>query len=157
LIIPPHNGAVYGASDPMFRNGGWSYEVTTDTEIYRISTVSDDFIGTAGTPWTPDLEAAYQKYKDLETPWEAAKAVSTQATERTPRDSLDLYDALLNECNAAVAYFQARRDLLLQWPNAYEDQASFAKDTTMTHWEHVRSDIEKTERVRQRAEKLCRE
>jgi hypothetical protein len=47
----------------------WRYEVETESEIYRISTIPTDFIGNSslqGEGWTPSMKAAYKNYKSMQ-------------------------------------------------------------------------------------------
>lgn len=57
----PQSGIIFNEYD-----GGCSYGVTTDTRIYRISTVPVDFIGDGQEGWTSQMEGAYEYYKWLE-------------------------------------------------------------------------------------------
>ena len=62
--VPPRNDRIYPSSKIV-----WRYEVETESEIYRISTVPTDFIGNSslqGEDWTPSTKAAYKNYKFME-------------------------------------------------------------------------------------------
>lgn len=70
--LPSRNHRLYPTSKIV-----WSYEVETESEIYRVSTMPTDFIGNSsleGEDWTTAMKAAYKHYKSTQDAVDVAKA-----------------------------------------------------------------------------------
>jgi hypothetical protein len=70
--LPPRNPYLYPSSKIV-----WSYEVETESEIYRVSTVPTDFLGNSNLrdqDWSASMRGAYQNYKSKSAAVDLAKA-----------------------------------------------------------------------------------
>lgn len=87
-ILDPPNPNFYPESEII-----GSYEVATNTEIYRISTIPDDFIGYSNeVDWPRALKAGHTDYKLVQKVLEAAEVNLRSAAIDGPADPLTMVD-----------------------------------------------------------------
>jgi hypothetical protein len=111
--IGPPNYNPYPASRTV-----WSYEVTTESEIYRISTVPNDFLGNSGDNWPRTLKAAHNDYKVVQAALTTAKA--NLRTSRLIHADMPAYvDLQKRVYRATYDEAKAREGFLKIWPSAF--------------------------------------
>jgi hypothetical protein len=127
--LGPPPSTFYQASEPKHVNG-WSYEVSTRNEIYRISTVPKDFFGV--TPnWPDELRQGHRDYKATEVPMhEIIDECNRARFSQPPLPDSDLYFLQERKYNAVLRAANARADFLKTFPSAFME----AKN----HKDHVR-------------------
>lgn len=137
----PHCEHKYGTTNTEYKNTAWRYDVVTDVEIYRVSTMPNDFIGSSPwNNWTHEVLVAYHMYKEVDHMSEelehAAKVLS--ADEADSRN-----DFHRTRYEAAVRAATLRIEFLRKWPNAFEQH-----DGTFNHWERALELLQRAERAR---------
>lgn len=121
-ILDPPNPNFYPESEII-----GSYEVATNTEIYRISTIPDDFIGNSNeVDWPRALKAGHTDYKLVQKVLEAAEVNLRSAAIDGPADPLTMVDRCEAVYYAAYNAAKAREDFLKCWPSAFGYAESLA-------------------------------
>ena len=137
----PHCGHKYGITNIERVGSAWRYDVVTDVEIYRISTIPEDFIGSSlWNNWTHEMNIAYDRYKEVD----HLSEVLENTTMLMSEDEADITKNLHQlRYETALGAATARIDFLRKWPNAFEkDQGTFG------HWERALWHLEKAESAR---------
>lgn len=111
--LGPPNYSLYPTSRTV-----WSYEVATGSEIYRVSTVPNDFLGNSHENWPRALAAAHDDYKVVEATLNRAK----HDLDHSPiaDDDVAAYVALQERVyRATYNAAKAREAFLKIWPSAF--------------------------------------
>jgi hypothetical protein len=111
--IGPANYELYPASETV-----WSYEVTTESEIYRVSTVPNDFIGNSYQNWPRTLSAGHDDYKAVQSALAIAKMNLTSSRHSCP-DTATYVDLQKKVYRATYNEAKAREGFLKIWPSAF--------------------------------------
>jgi hypothetical protein len=108
-----------------------SYEVTTDSEIYRISNNPTDFLGTVDEEWPKDLQEGWNRYKapeivmyEVEDDYKAALSLPNPDERVLCRLQRERYILARDAAEARIAF-------LTKWPNAFEKDGN-----TESHWHY---------------------
>ena len=132
--VLPHDGRIYPESETKFVENGWSYEVETDREIYRISTIPSDFIGSNQDDWTTEMKNAYRDgrrgYKGQESFMDDAEKYYLYLKSTLPDEHAVMMFLLKVQFDHAMYGAESRLDFLKRWPNAYNSK-------TENHWSHI--------------------
>ena len=116
--LGPPRTDFYTEYDIENTNEGWSYEVETYNEIFRISTVPSDFFGN-GPKWPQELVNPYKAYKATERPLEQARYDCLVALKEEPRDHAKIYSLLEAKYEYLLPAVNARADFMKDWPSAF--------------------------------------
>jgi hypothetical protein len=108
----------YPESDIQYTNEGWRYEVKTDNEIFRISTIPSDFFGNTSV-WSPEVVADHAAYKAAELPMERARDKCIRANNEVPRNNAKLYYLIKSRYEHTLPPMKARANFMKTWPSAF--------------------------------------
>ena len=113
--IPPPNPTSYRESEQV-----WSYEVETNTQIFRISTIPNDFLGNSKKDdWPRVLKTCHDDYKAVQAVLLKAQSDLIRECSRgvvEPHEDINLQKAIYR---GAYDEAQARADFLKVWPSAF--------------------------------------
>jgi hypothetical protein len=127
--LGPPPSTFYQASEPKHANG-WSYEVSTRNEIYRISTLPKDFFGVTSN-WPDELREGHTGYKATEVPMhEIIDECNKARFSQPPLPDSDLYFLQERKYHAVLRSANARADFLRRFPSAFMEAEN--------HKNHVR-------------------
>ena len=118
LNLGPPRTDHYPESEVQFTSEGWSYEVETYNEIYRISIIPSDFLGNTST-WPGDLERAHEAYKHTERPLDKARSDCLAAYHVQPVDHAGIYDLQRTRYHLAKSAAMERAKFMKKWPSAF--------------------------------------
>jgi hypothetical protein len=147
----PHPGHKYAKTNTQYIGNlnTWRYDVVTDVEIYRVSTIRDDFRGShQSNDWTDEMKNAFDQYKSADRGFgDLAQAASNvQPDEWKWRRGL--YENMHYEALRAAFL---RIDFLRKWPNAFEKDHG-----TDGHWERAVTLLGNAETARRETLKVKR-
>ena len=127
--IPTPVPEFWPESDTLDHRPGHSYEVTTNSHVYRISTCPTDFIGTTSEDWPEELKVGYNRYKAPEVVMDEAVGDYFNEKSNVPPDEQRLCLLQREIYILAKDAAEARIAFLRRWPNAFERHRS-----TDAHW-----------------------
>jgi hypothetical protein len=118
VVLGPPRTDYYPESQVIYTDKGWSYEIETYNEIYRISTIPSDFFGNTLT-WPEELSTAHKEYKDTERPLLGATRNYIAALDFEPLDHPKIYGLLGIRYRLALTAATQRANFMKMWPSAF--------------------------------------
>jgi hypothetical protein len=90
----PPCGHKYGTTNTEYIDTALRYDVVTDVEIYGVSTIPEDLVGSQPwNNWTHEVQVAYQRYKEVDHMSEALE----NAVKMSGNDDVDSWKALQSQ------------------------------------------------------------
>ena len=123
LILGPPRTDYYQESETKVTDQGWSYEIWTYHERYRISTIPSDFIGNSST-WPSSLADAHEVYKVTEVPLDTARSDCLHAYQSQPIDHAEIYDLQKIRHDFALPAAKGRAAFMETWPSAFNNHGN---------------------------------
>jgi hypothetical protein len=130
VFLGPPRADYYPESELKHTDEGWSYEIETYNEIYRISTIPSDFFGNT-SHWPDELKTAHRNYKDTEDPLVGATRDYIASLDAEPLDHLRAYRLLRIRYRLALAAARQRANFMKKWPSAFN---STENNPGHLHW-----------------------
>ena len=122
-----HCGHEYAMTSTEYIGNAWRYDVITNVEVYRVSTIPDDFVGTSpDNDWREELAEGYRRYKEVDNMSQELELATAQLSDMYRENRDDLHKA---RYKAALRAGILRVKFLNKWPSAFE-----LNEGTFGHW-----------------------